>query len=70
MRYIMKSNQRNSKGFFVEEIEFYQITSMFINNSGEEEVDEMIEKVAFLDIGESYAIDFFGGNSYFFKRIG
>jgi hypothetical protein len=34
-----------------------------------DDVDLMIEKVASLDISESYAHDFFGGNSYIFKRV-
>jgi len=69
MLYIIKSNQRLDNGFFVQDMKFQQICHMFKDNKGEEEVDQMIEKIAFLDIGESYAIDFFGGNSYFFKRI-
>jgi hypothetical protein len=69
MQYIIKSNQRFKNGFFVEEIQFYQICNMFIDNKGEEEVDRMIEEVASLNIGDSFNIDFFGGNSYTFKRI-
>jgi hypothetical protein len=42
---------------------------MFKDNSGEEEVDRMIEEVASLNVNESFNIDFFGGNSYIFKRI-
>jgi hypothetical protein len=42
---------------------------MFKDNAGETEVDYMIEEVASLNIGESFNIDFFGGNSYLFKRI-
>jgi hypothetical protein len=69
MLYIIKSNQRLDNGFFVQDMKFQQICHMFIDNKGEEEVDQMIEKVAFLNIGESYAHQFFGNNSYFFKRI-
>jgi hypothetical protein len=70
MLYIIKSDQRLDNGFFVQDMKFQQICHMFKDNSGEEDVDEMIEKVAFLDIGESFNIDFCGGNSYLFKRIG
>jgi hypothetical protein len=31
--------------------------------------DEMIELLANLNLNESFSIDFFGGNSYTFKRI-
>tara|TARA_R110000868_G_scaffold234132_1_gene487834 strand:+ start:537 stop:749 length:213 start_codon:yes stop_codon:yes gene_type:complete len=69
MKYILKSNQRFANGFFVKEIYFYQICDMFKDNAGEAEVDRMIEEVSSLNVGESFNIDFFGGNSYFFKRI-
>jgi hypothetical protein len=75
----MKSEKRGDNKFFVREIEFHHITSMFIlKKHGEEETDSMIEKVAFLDIGESYRHEFFSvnpqdhyfGSSFLFKRIG
>lgn len=69
MQFIIKSNQRLNNGFFIQQIHFNQICDMFKDNSGEEEVDRMIEQVASLDIGKSFNIDFFGGNSYIFKRI-
>ena len=69
MLYIIKSNQRLDNGFFVQDMKFQQICHMFKDNAGETEVDYMIEEVASLNIGESFNIDFFGGNSYLFKRI-
>lgn len=69
MQFIIKSNQRLDNGFFIQQIHFNQICHMFKDNSGEEEVDRMIEQVASLNINESFNVDFFGGNSYLFKRI-
>jgi hypothetical protein len=69
MQYIVKQkNERFKNGFYWTEMEFYQICRMF---DGEEdtEVDAMVESVANLNINESFSIDFFGGNSYTFKRI-
>tara|TARA_R110000822_G_scaffold127949_2_gene263553 strand:- start:2501 stop:2737 length:237 start_codon:yes stop_codon:yes gene_type:complete len=78
MKYIVKSTKRGSNKFFVQEIDFQHITMMFtLKKHGEEETDSMIEKVAFLDIGESYAHNFgedsqdhYYGSSFLFKRIG
>jgi hypothetical protein len=69
MLYIIKSNQRFDNGFFVQDMKFQQICHMFKDSAGEAEVDRMIEEIASLNIGESFNIDFFGGNSYLFKRI-
>jgi len=68
MQFIIKSNQRLDNGFFIQQIHFNQICDMFKDNSGEEEVDRMIEQVAYLNSDKSFNVDFFGGNSYIFKR--
>jgi hypothetical protein len=69
MQFILKSNQRLDNGFYIQQIHFNQICDMFKDNSGEEEVDRMIEQVAYLNIDKSFNVDFFGGNSYISKRI-
>jgi hypothetical protein len=69
MEFIVKQkNERWNSGFYWVEMSFSDVCRFF---QGEEdsEVDEMVESVANLNINESFSIDFFGGNSYTFKRI-
>ena len=56
MQFILKSNQRLDNGFYIQQIHFNQICDMFKDNSGEEEVDRMIEEVASLNVNESFNI--------------
>jgi len=73
MQFIIKSNLRLDNNFFVMQLSFKEICTMFAEitkcRRTKDDVDLMIEEVASLNINESYAYDFFGGNSYIFKRI-
>jgi len=69
MEFIVKQkNERWNNGFYYQIMSFNYVCKFF---EGEEdtEVDSMIESVANLNINESFSVDFFGGNSYTFKRI-
>ena len=68
MEFIVKSNQRWSNGSYYQIMSFNYLVSVFCNGN-DSEVDEMVESVANLNLNESFSIDFFGGNSYTFKRI-
>ena len=67
MEFIVKSNQRWSNGSYYQVMSFNDIALIFACDV-DVEVDEMVESVANLGINESFSIDFFGGNSYTFKR--
>lgn len=73
MQYLLRSKLRLDNNFFVMQFSFKEICEMFEEISKcrktKDDVDLMIEKVAYLNINESYAHQFFGNNSYFFKRI-
>ena len=68
MEFIVKSNQRWSNGSYYQIMSFTYLVSVFCNGD-DTEVDAMVESVANLNLNESFSIDFFGGNSYTFKRI-
>jgi hypothetical protein len=68
MEFIVKSNQRWSNGSYYQIMSFTYLVSVFCNGD-DSEVDAMVESVANLGINESFSINFFGGNSYTFKRI-
>jgi len=66
MKYMVKNFvNRWDNGFYYQEKSFASICSFFEG----EEVDYMIEQIATLNVDESYIHEFFGGNSYMFKRI-
>jgi hypothetical protein len=67
MEFIVKSNQRWSNGSYYQIMSFTYLVSVFCNGD-DTEVDAMVESVANLNLNESFSIDFFGGNSYTFKR--
>jgi hypothetical protein len=67
MEFIVKSNQRWNNNSYYQIMSFTYLVSVFCNGD-DSEVDEMIESVANLNLNESFSIDFFGGNSYTFKR--
>jgi len=73
MQFILKSNLRLDNNFFVVQLSFKEICTMFEEISKcrqtKDDVDLMMDEVASLNINQSYAHDFFGGNSYTFKRI-
>jgi hypothetical protein len=69
MQYIVKQvNDRFNNGFYYKEMSFSDICKFF-EGEEDEEVDSLIENVALLNVNQSYSYDFFGGNSYTFKRI-
>jgi hypothetical protein len=68
MEYIVKSNQRWENGSYYNDMHFEDITHLFCV-ADDIEVDTMIESIANLNINESFSINFFGGNSFTFKRI-
>lgn len=73
MQFILKSNLRLDNNFFAIQVSFKEICIMFEEISKcrqtKDEIDLMMDEVASLNINQSYAHDFFGGNSYIFKRI-
>jgi hypothetical protein len=68
MEFIVKSNQKWANNSYYQIMSFSYLTKVFCDGD-DIEVDEMIESVANLNLNESFSIDFFGGNSYAFKRI-
>ena len=68
MQFIVKADQKFTNNFYVMQFSFDEICKIF-DDQDDEEVDSMIEKVAFLNINESYDHDFFGGCRYLFKRV-
>jgi hypothetical protein len=69
MEFIVKSNQRWDNGSYYKDFYFGALTHFFNNAvDQDEEVDYMLDAVANLNINQSFAVDFFGGNSYTFKR--
>ena len=68
MEFIVKSSQRWENSSYYQVMSFNDINLCFACDI-DNEVDAMIESVANLNINESFSIDFFGGNSYTFKRI-
>lgn len=67
MEFIVKSNQKWNNNSYYQIMSFTYLVSVFCNGD-DTEVDSMVESVANLNINESFSIDFFGGNSYTFKR--
>jgi hypothetical protein len=69
MEYMVRQvNDRFDNGFYYQQMSFADICNFF-NGDDDEELDSMIQNVALLAINECYLHDFFGGNSYFFKRV-
>jgi len=69
MQYMVKDFvNRWDNGFYYQEKSFASICSFF-EGEEDEEVDYMIEQIATLNVDESYIHNFFGGNSFMFKRI-
>jgi hypothetical protein len=70
MEYLVKSNTRWDNGSFFRTMSFDDIVRAFTDGGGEDtEIDNMISKVANLEVSWSYSHDFFMNQEYTFKRI-
>jgi hypothetical protein len=69
MEYLVKSNTKWNNGSFFCIVSFDDIVSLFIDGDEDVEIDEMISKVANLEVSWSYTHDFFMNDVYTFKRI-
>jgi hypothetical protein len=68
MEFIVKSNQRWENGTYYQVMSFNEIAILFDGNDCQD-VDDMFDAIANLNVNESYEEHFFGGNEYTFKRI-
>ena len=68
MEFIVKSNQRWENGSYYQVMSFNDIAELF-NGDECQEIDDMMDCVADLEIKHSHEESFFGGNEYTFKRI-
>ena len=69
MEYLVKSNTRWEIGSFYRIMSFDDILMLFFGGDYDEELDEMIQGVANLDINGSFEYEFFFNDVYTFKRI-
>jgi hypothetical protein len=68
MEFIVKSNQRWDNGSYYQVITFNNLALLFNGDEGED-VDDMFDAIASLNVNQIYVENFFGGNEYTFRRI-
>ena len=68
MEFIVKSNQRWDNGSYYQVMTFNNLALLF-NGDENQDVDDMFDAIANLNVNQSHEEHFFGGNEYTFKRI-
>jgi len=69
MEFIVKHNVRWDNGYFYRQMSLTQILDEFCNDDGDIELDEVMEKVMDLNVGNSYTHHFFMSDTYTFRRV-
>jgi hypothetical protein len=69
MEYLVKSNSRWDSGSFYRTMSFDDIINLFFGGDYDEELDQMMDGIVKLNVGQSYSHDFFMNDVYTFERI-
>ena len=69
MEFIVKCNSRWDNGYYYRQMSFNDILVAFENDEQDDDIDELIDGVANMNVNTVWSFDFFMNNTYTFRRI-
>ncbi len=69
MEFIVKCNNRWDNGYYYRQMSFNDILVAFENDEQDDDIDELIDGVANMNVNTVWSFNFFMNDTYTFRRI-